>query len=146
MWFKWFFYFSLWRPFCSGEQNHFSNFSRESSKKHFCEIILKSAHWPGRRCRLKGFSIFSFDGHFVQRSGTILAILVEGHPRNISAKLFWNRPTGLGEDIVLLVFLFLALAAKQSRTIFAILVKGHPRNIPVKLFWNRPIGLGGDVV
>ena len=51
------------------------------------EIILKLAHWPKRRCRLKGFSIFSSDGHFVQRSGTILAILVEGHPKNISTKL-----------------------------------------------------------
>ena len=70
------------------EWNHFSNFSRGSSKKHSCEIILKSANWPGRRCCLKGFSIFSFDGHFVQRSGTILAILVEGHPRNIRVKLF----------------------------------------------------------
>ena len=69
--------------FCSAERNHFSNFSRESSKEHFCEIILKSAHWPGRRYRLKGFSILSFDSHFVQRSGTILAILVEGYPRNI---------------------------------------------------------------
>ena len=63
-------------------------FGRGSSKKHFCEILLKSAHRPRRRCRLKGFSIFSFDGHFVQRSGTILAILVESHPRNISVKLF----------------------------------------------------------
>ena len=36
----------------------------------------------------KGFSIFSSDGHFVQQSGRILAILVEGHPRNISVKLF----------------------------------------------------------
>ena len=34
------------------------------------------------------FSIFSSDGHFVKRSGTILAILVEGHPRNVSVKLF----------------------------------------------------------
>ena len=83
-----FFYFMLWRPFCSAEQNHFSNFGRGSSKEHSCEIILKSAHWPGRRCRLKVFSIFSFDGHYVQRSGTILAILVEGHPRNIHVKLF----------------------------------------------------------
>ena len=33
---------------------------------------------------LKGLSIFSSGGHFVQRSGTILALLVEGHPRNIS--------------------------------------------------------------
>ena len=34
----------------------------------------------------KGFSIFSFGGHFVQQSRKILAILVEGHPRNISVK------------------------------------------------------------
>ena len=86
--FKEFFYFYLWRPFCSTEHNHFSNFSKGSSKEHSCTIILESAHWPRRRCRLKGFSIFRFDGHFVQRSRTILAILVEGHPRNISVKLF----------------------------------------------------------
>ena len=36
----------------------------------------------------KGFSILSSGGHFVQRSITTLAILVEGHPRNISVKLF----------------------------------------------------------
>ena len=36
----------------------------------------------------KGFSIFSSGGHFVQRSGTILTILVEGHQRDISVKLF----------------------------------------------------------
>ena len=36
----------------------------------------------------KGFSIFSSGGHFVQRSATILAIFVEGHPKNISVKLF----------------------------------------------------------
>ena len=48
----------------------------------------------------KGFSIFSFDGPFVQRSITILAILVKGHPRNIPVKLFWNRPIGLGGDVV----------------------------------------------
>ena len=34
------------------------------------------------------FSIFSSDGQFVQLSGTILAILVAGHPKNISIKLF----------------------------------------------------------
>ena len=69
------------------EQNHFSETGRGSSKEHSGEIILKLADWP-KRCRLKGFSIFSSDGHFVQRSGTILAILVEGHPRNTSVKLF----------------------------------------------------------
>ena len=42
------------------------------------------------------FSIFSSGGHFVQRSQTILAILVEVHPMNISVNLFlksghWRR-------------------------------------------------------
>ena len=32
------------------------------------------------------FSIFSSGGHFVHRSGTVLAILVEGHLSNISMK------------------------------------------------------------
>ena len=36
----------------------------------------------------KGFSVFSFGCHFVQQSGTVLAILIEGHPWNISVKLF----------------------------------------------------------
>ena len=35
----------------------------------------------------KGFSIFSFGGNFVQLSRKILAILVEGHSRNISVKI-----------------------------------------------------------
>ena len=69
-------------------RNHSSNFRKRSSKEHFCEIILKSDNWSRRRMSFKGFSIFSSGGHFVQRSGTIIAILVEGHPRNISVKLF----------------------------------------------------------
>ena len=40
-----------------------------------------------RGCPLRVFSIFSSGGHFVQWSGTILAILVEGHPKNFSVKL-----------------------------------------------------------
>ena len=36
----------------------------------------------------KAFSIFSFGGHLVQWSGMILAIIVEGHPNNISVKLY----------------------------------------------------------
>ena len=46
------------------------------------------------------FSIFSSGGHFIQWSWAILAILEEGRPRNIFVKLFWNRPIGLGEDII----------------------------------------------
>ena len=62
----------------------------EAGHPHFCEIILKLGHWPRRICCLKGFYlfIFLFCGHFVQHSGIILAILVGGHVRNISVKLF----------------------------------------------------------
>ena len=38
--------------------------------------------------RFKGVSNFSFDGHFVQWRGTILAILVEGYSQNTSVELF----------------------------------------------------------
>ena len=40
----------------------------------------------------------------------IIAILVVGHPRSISEKLFLNRPIGLG-DVVLRCLLVLSLAA-----------------------------------
>ena len=43
----------------------------------------------------KGSSIFSCNGHFVQQSRTILAILIEGHPGNIHVKSFQNLFTGL---------------------------------------------------
>ena len=66
------------------ERNNFSNFGKGSPKEHFCEIILKS----GQEIAFKGFSIFSSGGHFVQWSRTFFAILVKGHSRNISVKLF----------------------------------------------------------
>ena len=57
-----------------------------------------SIHRFRRRCRLSKLltdrlkfffpSIFSSGGHFIQRSGTIWAILIAGHPRNILKKLF----------------------------------------------------------
>ena len=37
---------------------------------------------------IKVFSIFISCGHFDEGMGAILAISVEGHPRNISVKLF----------------------------------------------------------
>ena len=49
---------------------------------------------------LKGFSIFSSGGHFVQPSTTIFANLVEGHPKSISVKSFENWSIGLGTDII----------------------------------------------
>ena len=45
--------------------------------KHLCEIILNLVQW------YRFFSIFSSDHHFVQWSGTISAILVEGIMGNI---------------------------------------------------------------
>ena len=56
--------------------------------EHFCEIILESGHRPLDEMSFKRLFYFSFGGHFVQRSKTVLAILIEGHPRNISVKLF----------------------------------------------------------
>ena len=44
---------------------------------------------------VKGFSIFIPCGHFQEGMEAILATSVNGHPRNISVKLFLNRTTGL---------------------------------------------------
>ena len=58
-------------------------------------------------------SIFSSGSHFVQSNITIFAILVEGHPRKISVKLFeiGHRSRRLCH---LKVFLFLAIMAILS--------------------------------
>ena len=45
------------------------------------------------------FSILNSGGHFVKPSTSILAILVEGHSRNIPVKLFQNPLTPLGGDV-----------------------------------------------
>ena len=84
---KVFFYFSLWQPFCSVEQNDFSNFSRGSPKEHFYEIIWKSGYWSKRRCHLKISLFLALEAILFQQSRTTLAILVDDHPRNISVKL-----------------------------------------------------------
>ena len=39
-------YLELWRPFCSGEQNHLCNFGRSHHKEQFCEIISYLELWP----------------------------------------------------------------------------------------------------
>lgn len=46
---------------------------------------------------IKGISCFSSGGHFVPQNKTILKILVEGHSRNISVKLFLKWAIGLQE-------------------------------------------------
>ena len=62
------------------EWNDFGSFGRGSPGEHFCDIILKSGHWSGRGCHLKVFIFLALSsgGRFVQWSGTILAISVEG--------------------------------------------------------------------
>ena len=50
------------------------------------------SHWPkdqeelAFKANYSRFSIFSTGGHFVHWSGTVLAILVEGHLSNIPMK------------------------------------------------------------
>ena len=45
-------------------------------------------------------SIFSSGDQFVKPKETILAILVKGHKRNTSVKLFWNPVIGLRVDVM----------------------------------------------
>ena len=86
--FKCFSIYSSGGHFCSAERNDFNNFDRESPKEHFCEIIFKNqVHWSRRRYHFKVYCFFSSCSLFVKRSERILAILVEGHLRNISMKL-----------------------------------------------------------
>ena len=59
----------------------------------------------------RGFSIFSSDGHFVQQSGTILAILVESHPRNIFCEIILKSAHWPWRRCRSKVFLFLSLTA-----------------------------------
>ena len=47
----------------------------------------------------KGFSIFSSGGHHVHPSGTVSAIFVEAHQRNIPVKLFGNWASGLADVV-----------------------------------------------
>ena len=81
-------YLELWRSFCSAERNHLCNVGRRHHEEQFCAIILNLDEWFKRRCRLKRFLIWSSGSPFVQRSGTICAILVEGIMINNSVKLF----------------------------------------------------------
>ena len=81
-------YLELWHPFRSAEGNHLCNFSRGYHEEQLCEIIMNLHQWFRRRCLLKIFLIWSSGSPFVQRSGTICAILLWGIKRNNSAKSF----------------------------------------------------------
>ena len=75
-------YLELWLPFCSAERNRLCKFGRGYYEEQFCENILNLDQWFRRRCFLKIFLIWSSGDPFVQQSGTICAILVEGIKRN----------------------------------------------------------------
>ena len=69
---------------CSIELNHLSSFGRWLAKEHFYEFFLKSVHQFSKKSCLKlFFSIYRPGGHFVHQSGTVLAILMDSHLRNI---------------------------------------------------------------
>ena len=91
-------YLELWWPLWV-ELNHLCNFGRRHHEEHFCEIILNLDQWFMRKCCLKIFFIWSSGGPFVQRSGTICAISVEGIMRNNSVKLFRIWASGSGDVV-----------------------------------------------
>ena len=67
----------------------------------------------------------------------ILAILVEGHPRNISVKLFLKLGPWSRRRCHLKVFSIFSSGVhffQWSGTILTASVEGHPGNISVKLF------------
>ena len=92
-------YLELLGPFCSAEWNHLCNLGRRHYEEQFCEIILNLDPWFRRRCLLKIFLTWSSGGPFVQRSGTINAILVEGIMRNNSMNLFQIWASGSGDVV-----------------------------------------------
>ena len=74
---------------------------------HLGNIPMKfESHWPmgsggvSFNGNYPRFSIFSSGGHFIHRSETVLAILVEGLLSNISMKfkIYWPRGIG-GFDV-----------------------------------------------
>ena len=67
-----------------------SDFGRGLAKEHLCEIISKSVHPFSIGSCLKLFSIYSPGGQFVQQSGTVRAILVDSHLRNIPVYFFFK--------------------------------------------------------
>ena len=63
------------------------NFGRRHHKEQFCEIPL-NLHPVVQEMSLKDISYLELWRPFVQRSGTICAVLVEGILRNNSVNLF----------------------------------------------------------
>ena len=64
-----------------------ANAERRHHREHSCEVI-RNLDQLLRRCRIKIFLFWSSGGPFVQQSGTICAIMIEGIMRNNSVILF----------------------------------------------------------
>ena len=137
------FLFSALAAVCSVEQNHFSNFGRESPKENFCEIILK-LHEEEMSFKVVFFlfyfilffflllffvcvCVFFFNsgGHFVQRSGTVSAILRKP-PKEQSYRLVEIRLVVTEQNVIL--------------------VEDLQRNNPINFGWNSPSSYGGDII
>ena len=88
-------YLELWHLFRSAEPNHLCKFGKGYQEEQFGETLLNLDQWV-RRCLLKILLIWSSGGPFVQQSGTICAILVEGIMRNNSMNLFQIWASGSG--------------------------------------------------
>ena len=80
-------YLELWRPFCLAEWNFLYRFVRGYHEERLRKISLKLDQWSSRRCYLNISPFYGFGSLFVQRSGTICAILLKGIIRSNSVKL-----------------------------------------------------------
>ena len=83
------------------------NFDTRFTQETFLYNYFKIHPLVKKEKSFKGFFlIFCSGGHFVQQSGTVLAILVEGYPRNIPVKLFQNLSIGLAEVLCVCVCVY----------------------------------------
>ena len=108
------------------------NFDRGYQEEQFCEIILNLDQWF-RRCLLKIFLIWSSGGPFVQRSGTICAILVVIYQEEQLCEIILN----LDQWFRCLKIFILSSGSpfvQRSASFCAILVVGIKRNNSVELF------------
>ena len=77
-----FFYFWIWWPFSSVEQNRLCNFGREHYGKHSIKTIFQFG--PAVQGDHLKILFFSSGGHFVCRSKTICVILIKSIMKNNS--------------------------------------------------------------
>ena len=114
-------YLERWWSLSSANRNHLYNFCRRHHEELFCEIILNLDQWFRRKGRLNIFVIWSSGSPFVQQSGTICEILVEGIMRNNSVNYFEFGPVGQLSFKRFLIWSSGGPPIRWSGTIYAIL-------------------------